>query len=383
MRRPLGLLLGIPLLAACATGRAPLPDGASRAGAAQSPADDGWRVADPAAVGLDPARLEAMTAAIRAGKYPNVHAVLIEKDGRLAYEAYFTGTDQRWGTALGEVAFDRATKHDLRSVSKSVTSALLGIALAGDTAALARPIVEFFPEHADLATPERRAITLRHVLTMSTGQRWDEETPYTDPRNDEIGMTRSVSPVRYVLERAPEIAPGTRWNYNGGTTQLLAEVVQRRTGRPLRDYAREVLFQPLGITDWEWLGDLAGAPAAASGLRLRPRDLAKIGSLYLHDGRWNGRQVVPAGWVRESLRPRVVIDTVSGMGYGYQWWIQRLPWAGDTLEVPAAIGNGQQRIYLLRDRRMAVTILAGRYNDPTAGTLARSVLLEQVLPAVR
>jgi CubicO group peptidase (beta-lactamase class C family) len=128
-------------------------------------------------------------------------------------------------------------------------------------------------------------------------------------------------------------------------------------------------------------------PAAASGLRLRPRDLAKFGSLYLHDGQWNGRQVVPADWVHESTRWQIALATpVSAYGthgYGYLWWHTSYRTAVGTLEVPLASGNGEQKIFVVPELHIVVTMLAGRYNDPTATGLPSRLLLEQIVPAVR
>jgi CubicO group peptidase (beta-lactamase class C family) len=352
--------------------------------------DDGWTTASLDAVGMDRRPIEQMTETIRRYSDWNIHAVLIERDGRLVYEEYFAGEDQRWGLPLGRVHFDAQTRHDLRSISKSVVSALVGIALAsGAIRSLDEPILGFFPEpaYADLATPAWRGLTLRHALTMSAGLEWNENLPYTDPRNDEIVMTRSSDPIRYVLSRPIVGEPGSTWAYNGGLTQLLAEIVQRSTGQPLREYVRAVLFEPLGVDDMEWLGDLNGMPAAASGLRLRPRDLAKFGSLYLHDGRWQGRQIIPSDWVRESTRRHLPLPSpVSAFGthgYGYQWRHNCYRTGSGTFESPTATGNGQQRIYVLPALRLVVTVLAGRYNDPSAARLTERLLLEHIIPAVR
>jgi len=198
-------------------------------------------------------------------------------------------------------------------------------------------------------------------------------------------MTRSSDPARFVLSRRLVTDPGSRWQYNGGLTQLLGALLQRATGRPLRDYARTVLFEPLGIRDFEWLGDLGGVPAAASGLRLRPRDLAKFGSLYLHAGGWRGRQIVPADWVAESSRRQVLlpnpISAYGTHGYSYHWWHNCYQTAWGTIESPTAVGNGQQRIYVIPQLQLVVTILAGRYNDATAGRMTERLLLEHILPA--
>jgi CubicO group peptidase (beta-lactamase class C family) len=159
---------------------------------------------------------------------------------------------------------------------------------------------------------------------------------------------------------------------------------------PIEDYARTKLFEPLGITDFEWLGDLAGMPAAASGLRLRPRDLAKFGSLYLHGGRWNGKQVLPARWVDESTRRHFMFrrrpgpNSTGEFGYSYFWWYNCYPTSAGLIEARTAVGNGQQRIFVLPGMDMVVTVLAGRYNDFTFGsTLATRILREHIVPAVK
>ena len=343
---------------------------------------DGWTTATLEQAGIDRRRLEQMTESIRSHPEYNVHAVLIERSGRLVYEEYFSGKDERWGVPLGVVNFDRGTMHDLRSVTKSVVSALVGIASdSGAIPSLDAPLIGYFPEFKDLDVPERRRITIRHALTMSVGLEWKEDIPYTDPTNDEIVMTRSPEPVHYVLARPIVAAPGTSWRYNGGTTQVLGTIVQRATKQPLAEYARAMLFSPLGITEFEWLGSLAGVPSAASGLRLRPRDLAKFGSLYLHDGHWNGRQILPSAWVDESTRRRLAFPGQQGRGYAYQWWHACYPTASGVVEVPTAVGNGTQRIFLLRRQQTVVTVLAGRYNDFSSNPPER-LLLDFILPAL-
>jgi CubicO group peptidase (beta-lactamase class C family) len=332
-------------------------------------------------VGLDQLRIEQITDAIRRNPYWNLHAVLIEREGRLVYEEYFAGEDQRWGTPLGRVVFNRETKHDLRSVTKSVVSALLGIALhSGAIRSLDSPIVEYFPEYKELQTPERVPITIRHALSMTGGLEWNEDLPYTDPRNREIAMTRSEDPIRYVLSQRIVAKPGVEWRYNGGFTQLLAAVIQRTTGTSLKEYAQKMLFDPLGITDVEWVGDLAGLPAAASGLRLRPRDLAKFGSLYLHQGRWSHRQVLPAEWVKESTRRHTTFPNQASRGYAYQWWHTCYATPSGLVESKTAVGNGGQRVFVLPELKSVVTVLAGRYNDFSIAPWEQ-ILTQYIIPS--
>jgi CubicO group peptidase (beta-lactamase class C family) len=366
---------------------------AQESGRYQLPAtlSDGWKTASADSLGVDSKRLAMMTASLRAWPELGVHAVLVERSGRLIYEEYFDGFDEIWGGPRSYVSMTAETLHDLRSVTKSVVSSLVGIALgAGALKSLDQPVVQWFPEYPELNTPERRRVTLAHVLGMTSGLQWNEEVPYNDPRNDEIRMTRDAAPLRYAL--APPFAhdPGAEFNYNGGLTHVMAAVLERATKTSIEDYARTKLFEPLGIRKVEWMGDLAGMPAAASGLRLRARDMAKFGSLYLHAGQWNGKQILPADWVQRStrrnfrFRKRGGADSTGEFGYSYFWWYNCYPSEKGLIEARTAVGNGQQRIFVMSGLDMVVTILAGRYNDFTTGsTLSTRILREHVIPAVR
>lgn len=354
------------LVAGCSTpDQSPTPE-AVRAAQTIEVTRDGWTTGDPAEAGFDPSDLDRLVADIEAGELTNIHALLIEHDGSLVFERYFSGSDERWGQSIPTRSVGPDSIHDLRSVSKSVTSALLGIALSGDfDEAVGRQVVEVLPS-VSVDAPQN-TITLHQVLTMTMGVEWNEMTvPYTDTMNDEIALYRAPDPAQYVMSRPQTHEPGSTWYYSGGSTQLLAAIVSHLTGQRLDDYARDVLFEPLGITDFEWLGPDGWAPdnpAAMSGLRLRARDLAKIGSVYLHDGQWQGRQIVPARWVElTSTRHVAEIGEWSDdgiWGYGYQWWIGDLP-SGER--VVAGVGNGNQRLFVLPDEGLVVTVMAGEYN---------------------
>lgn len=361
---------------------------AQSSSAAPDQHDDGWPVASAGTVGFNETSLAALTQSIRDGKFLNTHAVLVEIAGQLVYEAYFEGPDESWGRSLGSVVFDHQTLHDLRSVSKSVTSALLGIALGSNyDTALATPLPSYFPDLKHRFGPDLGQVTLQHALTMTAGLEWNEMTvPYTDPRNDEIRMNRSKDPVGMVLSRPLRDPPGSSWYYNGGLTQVLAGIVERKTGKPLDRFAEKVLFEPLGITTFRWRGSRLWAPGsspnAASGLRLTARDLAKFGSLYLHQGRWKGQQIIPAEWVARSIE-RHVQNVPWGppgvYGYGFMWY------PGHTRGVPSypiirAAGNGDQRIFVLPEQKMVVTIFAGMYNQ---ARWASEGILSRILAASR
>jgi CubicO group peptidase (beta-lactamase class C family) len=331
---------------------------------------------------MDAGVLGGVTGRVRSGELPNVHGVLVARHGALVLEQYFAGPDDHRGRPLGVVEFGPGTLHDLRSVSKSVVSLLFGIARAeGRIGALDAPVLDYFPEYADLRTPERGRIELRHLLTMTMGVEWDEDRSYRDPLNSELQMDAAPDRYRFVLTRPAVSAPGETYRYNGGATALIAAVVQRVTRRKLVEYARDVLLGPLGIDDAEWITYPDGDPIAASGLRLRPRDLAKIGQLYLSDGRWEGRPVAPADWVRESIEPRV--DLGGGHQYGYQWWLGRSAIRDRTVTWAAGRGNGGQALFVVPDLDLLVVVTAGNYDDRSRQQLPVDILDQHVLPAVR
>jgi CubicO group peptidase (beta-lactamase class C family) len=311
-------------------------------------------------------------AAFAAAELPGLHGVVVTRHGALVAERYFAGADMRWGQSLGTISFGPETRHDLRSVSKSIVGLLYGIALAaGKVPPPATPLLEVFSEYPDLAAdPARRALTIAHALTMTMGTAWNESLPYTDPENSEIAMERAPDRFRYVLGRDITGPPGKVWSYSGGATALIGEIIARGTGLGLLDYARAALFAPLGITDAEWITGSNGREAAASGLRLRPRDLARIGQAVL-DG---GAGVIPPDWLAVSHRAQVRID--AEVDYGYQWYLYNgagggAPWIG-------AIGNGGQRLFIVPARALVVAITCGNYDRPEQRTVPTRVLLRGV-----
>ena len=337
---------------------------------------------DPADVGMVPDALDAIGPRFEAWTEANLHAVVIRRHGRSVFERYFPGEDECRGQPLGRVIHGAATKHDLRSVTKSILSLLVGIAIdRGWIPSVDLPVLAAFPELDDLRTSPADSMTLRHLLTMSAGLDWNEEIPYTDPANSERQMVDASDRCRYALERARVAAPGTRFGYNGGLSMLLAEVVQRAARRPLNAIAAETLFGPLGITDLDWLSYADGTPNAASGLRMRAPDLAKIGQLVLDEGAWAGRQIVSRRWVRESTAAHIGADGL--FFYGFHWWLGRSLVARREITWIAALGYGGQRLVVIPNMGIVVVVFAGLYGNPALALRATDVILrEHVLAAV-
>ncbi|MFF3437865.1 serine hydrolase domain-containing protein [Streptosporangium sp. NPDC002721] len=310
---------------------------------------------------------DRLALAVERGRLPGLHAVVALRHGRVILEHYGEGEDFRLNEPLGRVRFTPGTLHDVRSITKSVVGLLYGIALAdGRVPEPREPLLRHFPEYPDLAEdPRRAALTVEHALTMTLGLEWDESAPYTSAANSEIAMELAPDRVRYVLERPIVDEPGSRRSYCGGATALVARLIEKGTGRAVQNYARARLFEPLGITRFEWSTGEDGVALAASGLRLTPRDLLAIGRLVL-DG---GGGVVPSSWLERALRPRVRIDERSH--YGYHWYV------GDTWT--GGFGNGGQRIHVTPALDLVVAITAGQYNEPDQSTA--SVVLDEVILA--
>jgi CubicO group peptidase (beta-lactamase class C family) len=347
--------------------------------------DDGWVAASPDSVGVDSAMLCGIAARLKTTD-ANVHAVVIVRHGKLVFEQYFAGYDERWDVS-GQYDHDATTRHDMRSASKSVISLLIGIAIDRKLiAGVDEPVVKFFPEFSALKTPGWDGITLRHLLTMSSGIKWNENLAWTDPGNDEPHLGADADPLRYILEKPIAAPPDTIWAYNGGGTDLLGNIIERVSGKPLEAFAREALFQPLGITDWEWKTyPTNGKIAAAIGLRLRPRDAAKLGLLVLNRGVWEGRQIVPAAWIAQSTTPR--FQAIGYFGdlffYGYQWWLGRTLSGAKEVTWVAAMGQGGQRIFVVPELDLVVMMTSGLYFSGRQGHAEIDILSNFVIPSLR
>ncbi|MEQ8355851.1 MAG: serine hydrolase [Kiloniellaceae bacterium] len=348
--------------------------------AAPGAADAGeWEMAPPGDRGFAPDLGKRLDREYATGALVNLHGVVVARHGKLVLERYFEGVDERWGSGLGAVVFGPDVLHDLRSVSKSIVGLLYGIALSeGKAPPLDTPLVDLFAYPDLVADTDRRRITVKHALTMTLGLQWDESQPYVDERNSEIAMEMAADRYRFILEQPVVAAPGGTWIYNGGSTALLAHLIARGSGRSLHGYAAQKLFGPLGIDNSEWVDGTNGEAAAASGLRLTARGLAKLGQLVLNEGRWDGKQVVPKEWLVASFTEHAAAE--DGLFYGYQWWLgrsgpQQRPWM-------AGFGNGGQRLVIIPHLDLVVAVLAGNYNQMDAWKLPVHIMTEVIFPSL-
>jgi CubicO group peptidase (beta-lactamase class C family) len=285
----------------------------------------------------------------------------------LIFERYLPGNDEVWGRNIGNVAFGPDTLHDMRSVTKSIVGLLYGIALdRRQVPPPDQPLLAQFPEYSDLAKDANRArLTIAHVLTMTLAMDWNEDLPYSDPRNGEAAMERASDRFRYILERPMLGEPGRGYIYNGGATALLGRLIERGTRTDLHSFGKSALFEPLGIRASEWTKGTDGLASAASGLRLSPRDLARIGQLIAAGGTHEGQRIISTSWLEVSFRQADIVD--DGRWYGYHWYLGQFALAGRTGTYPAkwigAFGLGGQRLFVFPDLDFVLAITAGNYSS--------------------
>jgi CubicO group peptidase (beta-lactamase class C family) len=313
----------------------------------------GWQVSTPEAQGMDSRRLEQLRRNI-AANYPQIRSVVVVRHGDIVFEYVREGVQP-----------DEA--YPVHSVTKSVMSALVGAALQqGYLLTLDQPVVDFFPDYAALEVdPRLHQVTLRHILTMSSGLQ--------DP-----GFERFLdSPdwFAYGLQRTIATNPGAAFGYTNPAAHLLSGVIARATGQNAQDFARQVLFDPLGIVDFGWRLDPNGNPDAAGGLLLTPRDMAKFGYLYLNDGVWDGQRILPEGWVGESTSAQIEGGPPEYTRYGYLWWITRV----DGHDAYFASGYGGQYLYVVPDLDLVAVIAS---NDEWTHGQNRALVADDIIPAV-
>jgi CubicO group peptidase (beta-lactamase class C family) len=344
--------------------------------------NDGIPTGNLTEAGIDPQKIKKLTQLILADSIPNIHSLLIEKDGKLVYENYFSGDDERWGKNLGYISHAANDLHDIRSISKSVVSACIGIAVEQHLIkSIDQPIFSFFPEYERYATGQKKNITIRHLLTMSSGLEWNEEDNGKS-ENCESHMEHSQNPVEYILSRPLANNPGTSWNYNSGGTQILAAIIKKVSGQNIDEFAAKNLFIPLSIQNHQWVKMDGGDPAAASGLRLTSRDLLKFANLYFNDGIYDNRQILPKNWIDSSFNASIKRSSDEDSGaYGYQFWIDNDSIKGKSLTYQVAKGNGGQRIFFFKDYQMIVIVTAGNYHKSLKND-SHALVVAYVIPAV-
>ena len=351
--------------------------------------NDGIETAALDSVGMETGPVREMMDRINATEQHRIHDILVMKDGKLVFEEYFPGYALDMDAAGRDGAwmqYGRETDHFMASVSKSVTSVITGIAVrAGLLPDLDRTVLDYYPEYADILTGGKANITLRHLLTMTSGLAFDENTyPYGDPRNDISSMFAAADPIRFALSKPLTTAPGERFFYNSGAVNVLAALVARAAGANFLDFAQARLFGPLETKGGRWMAFGSGDIFASGGLFLRARELAKIGQLFLNGGTWKEKRVLSAGWIADSQKEHAAtigFPPSFGHAYGYLWWIRNFTAKGAPRKCFFAAGWGDQYLFIIPDLGLLIVFNCGNFQVPAR--LSPFDLVERhILPAL-
>ncbi len=339
------------LAAGCASTTSPIPTAVPNAPPTLAPAlarsavpvlgaywpTNGWRTSMPEQQGMDGQKLAQMLDDVKQRQL-GLDSLLLIRNGYLVSETYFS-------------SYTQDTRHELYSCTKSFISTLVGIARdRGYLDRLDRPVQDFFPSYKwQNADARKQAMTLENLLTMTSGLAWVEGDPIYRQ------MYSSRDWVQFVMDTPMREQPGTAFNYCSGCSHVLSALLQQKTGQRTQDFAKKELFGPLGISNVNWDTDSQGLAIGGWGLQLTPRDMAKLGYLFLHDGVWEGKQIVSADWIKMATTKHT--NTDSNLGYGYQWWTY------PSFGAYTALGRFGQTIFVIPDLDLIVVTTAAALDN--------------------
>ena len=346
--------------------------------AGQTTSSDRLSIVDPAVVGISAARLRQMEEAIDAGDFKAITSVVIARHGKVAYEHYFDsdGLDGLRNT---------------RSATKTVTGMLIGAAIDRQLIPSANAhVLDCLQDNLPLKNPDPRKgeITIEDFLTMSSLLECDDENSFSRGNEERMYLVEDWAkfaldlPIRGFpdWEPKPKDSPyGRSWSYCTAGPTTLGVVLERAVKRPVPDFARDVLFAPLGITSVKWQFQPLGTAMTGGGLQLRSRDLLKLGQLYLEDGVWNGHRVISSEWVEQSLRPHA--HAREDTDYGYLWWLQTFHFHARSLRSYGMYGTGGNKLVAFPDEALVVVITTTNFRVQNAAELSDKLLVDYILDA--
>jgi len=369
-----------------------------------------WPVSTPTAVGLDAKALADLDRDLASGKHGYIDSMLIIRHGKVAYDrSYKHDYDRIYADEAKQSGplnardpagpynyfnpwwhpyYRRGDLHTMQSVTKTVTSILIGVATTRkEFPDLDTPILKFFDTAKVASVDDRKKrMTIRHLLTMTAGLDWHEDLPYNDPNNTASLLEASFDWVKFTIDRPMSDEPGSVFKYNSGATQLLSYIFSAATGKDIEEYAAQHLFGPLGIDRYYWKRSPTGLADTEGGLYLDPHDLARIAYLFLKNGRWEDKQIVSQEWVKASITPAIAVGDARhdpASKYGLKWWLfpygdgpSRLAWAGS--------GFGGQMPIILPDYDLVMVFTGWNIlpDMPRRTIFSQRLAIDRVLHAI-
>ncbi len=346
--------------------------------------NDGWQVSDLNQLNIDPTRIETLIDNInnqRAG-FLHIDSLVIAYNGELVFEQQLRDSLDIADSWAGNTDIDL---HAINSVTKSINSTLLGIAIDQQLIpGVNENVHNYFQHKLPIAnwSDDKQNITIENWLNMRSGYEWDEwNVNYLDSSNLNSQMIDASDPVQFLLDRPMATSPGTTFAYSTGVSYGLGRIIQLASGQALDNYLIENLLTPLNISEYDYWS-LSGQLHTGSALYLTTRDMAKFGQLFLDGGVWNGVRIVSEEWVNASIQQRVDLNDAGTVGYGYQWWMGQFTASGQVYSTYYADGFGGQYIFVFPDLDLVIAMTGSAYEDgqPEERSI-RSILEQSILPS--
>ena len=323
--------------------------------------DDGWHVSSLAEEGVNEEIINDMMTAILAGKYPYLFSIVLVRNGKLIFEEYLYYNNRYW-------------LREFRSAGKSITSELIGIAIdKGFISGVDGKLLDFFPEFEKGANwdPRKDKVSLHHVLSMRWG--FDESGPANSMPWYTVNWISKTLSLPLISE------PGEKFEYHSAAPALCGPILERMTGMPVTEFAKEYLFDPLQISDYLWHTMSDGSTLTAGGMFMRPRDMAKIGYLIINRGQWHGQQILSEKWIDISTRPHT---SDNERGYGYYWWLSRYKGGNHLYETIFAAGHGGQRVMVVPELNFVAVFTSKPDDNPKGHRRIIQIMEKYILPSM-
>ena len=333
---------------------------------------DGWETATLAETEVNLKYVSVLMHKILNGDLPDIHSVLVIRNGKLVLEEYFFG-------------YSRNSLQNMASATKSISSILVGIAIDQQIIPnVSTKVYEFFPEYKDAKwVQDKYDINLKHLLTMTAGLDWNEwKYPYGDMRNTNTAMNRSDDTIKFVLNLRHAEPAGKTFNYCGGLSLLLGGILKNTSGLYADKFAEKYLFGPLGISKYRWERYDDGTICTHGNIYMKSRDMAKIGQMMLNRGQWKDKTVVSGIWVDESIKAYTSGNVIYGSGYADHWWVGNTIINDQIVDAFYAAGKGGQYIFVVPALDL-VSIITSKFNgNPLGEFRASAILVDYIIPAI-
>ena len=351
--------------------------------------NDNWAVSTPDKEGMDLEIIKQVTPKI-SGDYENIDGIVVVRHGKLIVDEYFNG-------------YDSEKPHKVFSITKSIVGALVGIAIEqGHLKSEDDSIKNYMGDYLTNKNPSLQNLTVKHVLTMTTGLDWIE---LGDMNSQGMKIPYTNDWIEFVLTQPINSTPGTTFNYSSGNVMLLAPIIKNSTGIQADKFADKYLFSPLGIKNYEWVkmsefwtktedGEIPGVkeptslkfdslfsefPSTGSGLKMLPRDIAKFGQLYLNNGKWDGKQILTEDWIKKSTQPHF-----NNKEYGYLWRLTEYNFNGNKINCYYGTGFGLQKLYVFPTLDLVVVITQQNYRRmPKGEKETQDIIVNYILKSVK